>query len=299
MGPGFLRPERPGCCPTVRVPCRAGALAAGRTSLCDSFKKGPSAGRPCWHGVTHGQHRRETSRPRSWLHANRRRGGDADLTVIGSRYPLPDCTPVRSEVVSRCSERGRSAASSAPQWGGGGVLVRSRRFRSNYRRATTGWTSGLPEIVRPIPTWRLALPPVRHRPNPPGQEQAVGVFASNDAADPGVSPRCRPNRELLRGRPRSLDRRDDAGVVVRRWAVDRHRQAWTKQERPAPIDDALFKPGCAKTYCRRPRSVGQQRRSRGPTCWPGQCRHTGLIGPVHFARQGGRQEISRWRLSFW
>lgn len=61
-------------------------------------------------------------------------------------------------------------------------------------------------------------------------------------------------------------------------------------KRPAPIDDALFKPGCAKTYCCRPRSVSPATPVPRSTCWPGQCRTHWAELASSFARRGGRQD---------
>lgn len=125
-------------------------------------------------------------------------------------------------------------------------------------------------------------------------KQAVGVFASNDAADRAFH-RVVDRTVGCSGQTTAIHLDDG---VVRRWAVDRHRRG-LDQTRGRHRSTML----CSNQAARKRIAAGQglsvrQRRSRGQRAGRGNAEHTGLSWPVH-SRGGAVGRINRWRLSFW
>lgn len=103
-------------------------------------------------------------------------------------------------------------------------------------------------------------------------KQAVGVFATNDAAD--------------RAFHRVVDRTVGCSGQTTAMHLDNGTtQVWSFSGGPAgatdaggpsrrrePIAGASFKPGCVKTCCSRPRSANLATPARRSMCWPGRCR---------------------------
>ena len=87
-------------------------------------------------------------------------------------------------------------------------------------------------------------------------KQAVGVFATNDAADRRIPPGHGPHGRLLGPDHRHASgQRHDPGVVVRRRPGRPRPTRRGSSRRPAPTGDVSPRPGCGKTFCCRPKSA--------------------------------------------
>lgn len=222
--------------------------------------------------------------------------------IAGFAVPVADAHPSEPGVVSY-AVLGKGSVGNIVGAPMGWEAVFTRPFQAFWVElpACNNWVDiGLPEVYDDpdLASFRRYHADVRHRPNPPGQAGGWGIRQQR-CRRPGVSPRCRPNRGLLGADHRDPPgRRDDAGVVVRRWAVDRHRRG-LDQTRGRHRSTML----CSNQAARKRIAAGQglsvrQRRSRGQRAGRGNAEHTGLSWPVH-SRGGAVGRINRWRLSFW
>lgn len=111
-------------------------------------------------------------------------------------------------------------------------------------------------------------------------KQAVGVFATNDAADRAFH-RVVDRTVGCSGQTTAIHL--DNGVT-QVWSFDGGRPVPPTQtgpsKRPAPIGGVSIKPGCAKMCCCRPRSASLATPGRRSTCWPARCRTRSASEPV-------------------
>ncbi len=128
-----------------------------------------------------------------------------------------------------------------PNGVGGGVHQAVPGTGSNYRRATTGVDIGLPEVYDLRPGDQFSGATTRARP-PPGRahlvKQAVGVFASNDAADRAFHRTLSSRTVGCSGRATAIL---DAGTT-QVWSLAGEPSTGTRRgpgPDPAPIDDAV------------------------------------------------------------
>lgn len=214
--------------------------------------------------------------------------------IAGFAVPVADAHPSEPGVVSY-AVLGKGSVGNIVGAPMGWEAVFTRPFQAFWVElpACNNWVDiGLPGCTT-IPTWRRSTALPRRRPPPTKPTWSSRRLGYSPATMPQTGRFTALSTEpwAARGRPpRSTwttgRRRCGRSPVGRRPAPTRP----GPNKRPAPIDDALFKPGCAKTYCCRPRSVSPATPVPRSTCWPGQCRTHWAELASSFARRGGRQD---------
>ncbi|OOK72643.1 pknH-like extracellular domain protein [Mycobacterium kansasii] len=137
-------------------------------------------------------------------------------------------------------------------------------------------------------------------------KQAVGVFASNDAAgrafhrvvDRTVGCSGKPPRCTWTTGPRRCGR-STAGRLPQPTRRGPSRK-------PAPTGGASIKPGCAKMCCCKPRSASPATAGPRSTCWPGNAEHPGPVTTREcgYSSDPGTENVREyvgalWKMRWW